>query len=91
MTLFVDEDAPRLQAIADCMRKAGCHVPGWMLLLKRSHKKGASKKKAQQPVQAFGAHTAYDQQKRASKKNMILQSKVCTQVLSTCSCCRISL
>lgn len=82
MTLFVEEDSPQLQAIADCMRKAGCHVPEWMLLLKRSRRKGPGAQKSQQSGQGLGAHTAYDKQKRAQKKQMILQSKVCTQALS---------
>ena len=62
MTLFVEEDAPWLQAIADCMRKAGCHVPEWMLHLRRTRKKGPGAQKPQQSRQGLGAHTAYDKQ-----------------------------
>lgn len=75
VTLFIEDDAPRLQAIAECMRKAGCHVPEWMLMLKRGQSKRSRAQKAEKQSAGLG-QTAYDKQKRAHKLQIIRQSKV---------------
>lgn len=68
VTFFVEEDAPRLQAIADCMRRAGCAVPEWMLLLQRGRSKRAA--------EAISSSSEYDRKQREHRKRLIAQSKV---------------
>lgn len=74
----MEEDAPRLQAIADCMRKAGCAVPEWMLLLQR----GRSKRQ----VAAISAESEYDKRKREHRRRLVQQSKVRHRVLRVDGC-----
>jgi hypothetical protein len=38
VTLFTEEDAPKLKAIVNVMRASGCEVPDWMLQLKKGPK-----------------------------------------------------
>lgn len=68
VTFFVEEDAPRLQAIAECMQRAGCAVPPWMLLLQR----GRSKR----TTEAISTSSEYDRKQREHRKRLIAQSKV---------------
>ena len=50
------------------MRKAGCHVPDWMLLLKRGRA---------QPIKAcITEKQAFDKRARAHKRQIVKQSKV---------------
>jgi ATP-dependent RNA helicase DDX52/ROK1 len=68
VTFFIQDDAARLQAIADCMRKAGCEVPEWMLLLRRGRAK---------PVKAYiTERAAHEKRAQAHKKQIVKQSKV---------------
>ena len=68
VTFFIEDDAARLQAIANCMRRAGCDVPEWMLLLRRGRAK---------PVTAcITERQAYEKRAAAHKKQVVQQSKV---------------
>jgi hypothetical protein len=70
VTFFIEDDAPRLQAIADCMRRSGCEVPEWMLWLRRGRAK---------PVKAcITERAAFEKRARAHKKQIVKQSKVRT-------------
>jgi superfamily II DNA/RNA helicase len=71
ITFFVEEDAPRLQAIADCMRRAGCKVPEWMLLLKRG--------RAPEVPGAISERAAFEKRQRKQLRQIVKQSKVCLQ------------
>jgi hypothetical protein len=74
VTFFVEEDAPRLQAIADCMQKAGCEVPGWMLLLKRG--------RAGNVPGAISERAAFAARQHKHRKQIVQQSKVCPFAVS---------
>jgi superfamily II DNA/RNA helicase len=71
ITFFIEDDAARLQAIADCIRRAGCDVPEWMLLLRRGRAK---------PIKScITEKLAHEQRARAHKRQIIEHSKVCAQ------------
>ena len=56
------------QAVADCMRRAGCEVPEWMLLLKRGRAKSAPS--------SVTERQAAEKRARAHKRQIVQQSKV---------------
>lgn len=62
------------QAIAECMRRAGCEVPEWMLLLKRG--------RAKSHLGSITEQQAAQKRARAHKRQIVQQSKV--RLVSLC-------
>eukprot|EP00892_Ulva_mutabilis_P000406 jgi/Ulvmu1/10366/UM061_0049.1 len=80
VTFFVEDDAPRLQAIADCMRRAGCPVPEWMLLLQRGRSRRST---AQHGVdEGIATESEFDRRRRERRKQLVQQSKAKKQKLA---------
>lgn len=72
ITLFTEADFDNLRTIANVMKQSGCHVPEWMLTLK---KKSNSKTKNPRRPQ-IDTTPGYDKVKRTKKKQAIQHSKM---------------
>lgn len=73
VTLYTEDDAGQLRAIANVMRAAGCGVPPWMLALHKDRNRNEKRKPSAtahiSPVNKF------DRQALQHKRQMIHQSK----------------
>lgn len=72
ITLFTEGDFEHLRPIANVVKQSGCHVPEWMLTLRKGRRKqgGIPPKR-----KSIDTTPNYDKRKQSHKKQMIRQSK----------------